>query len=297
MRRLLVAWLIAHGSTALAASILVVSENDAAREVAAELVEPFGKAKVKLKMAGPQAPATQCLTKSGGERARCLAQAGDTAFVDAVLHLMASSSKGRTSVTFNLLSLDDGKVLKRELATGPSANLAGALKPVVTRLAKLIKPREKTPDPKPEPRVEPTPKRVEPVAEPVKPAPVEPVKPTPAVADAPRQAVVEPVPTVLPDDQAVVERPTSSGSGLRVAAWVSTGGAIAAGIVAATFGGLGLGTKGQLEQNENGISSLSRSQANSLAAQGNTNLSVALGASIGAGVLGVLAAILWSQVP
>lgn len=276
---------------ALAASVLVVSENDASREVAAELVEPFNKVKVKMKMAGAQAPATQCLLRTGPERNGCLAQAGETAFVDAVLLLSAKAAKGRTSVTFSLLSLEDGKLLKREVATGPSANLGQALKSVVGRLAKVVKPRGAAPVAKPEPKPEPKP---DPVV--VKPEPVRPVE-TPRVVetprpDAPAQVNLEPEP---PPATAAVAN--SSGSGLRTVAWMTTGAAIAAAGVASAFGILGLSARGQLDQNDNGLSMLSRSQADALAATANTHFSVALGAAIGAGLFGALSFIFWSQVP
>lgn len=298
MRRLLGVLLLMAGTSASATSVLVVADNDAARDVAGELVEPFGKAKVKMKVAGPQAPASQCLLRPSGDRNRCLAQAGETAFVDAVLELGATSSKGRTTVTFLLLSLDDGKLIKKEVATGPSANLGGALKPVIARIARLVKPRAA--EPKPEP-VKPDPVKPEPVVkgEPVKPDSVkpEPVKTQPEPvkqADAPTKTTLEPV-VVTPPESVVA--PATKGSGLTVAAWTTTGLAVAAAGVAGTFGAMGLGARSQLDQNEAGISPLSRSQANAVAAQANTNFSVALGAGIGAGVLGVVSAILWSQTP
>lgn len=295
MRRLLGLLLLMAGTSASATSVLVVAENEAARDVAGELVEPFGKAKVKLKVAGPQAPASQCLQRASGDRNRCLAQAGDTAFVDAVLELGASTSKGRTTVTFLLLSLDDGKLIKKEVATGPSANLGGALKPVIARIARLVKPRpaESKPDPVKTEPVKPEPVKSDPVVktEPVK---TEPVKADPVKRDAPTKTNLEPV-VVTPPESVVA--PVEKGSGVTVAAWTTTGLAVAAAGVAGTFGGMGLSARGQLDQNEGGSSPLSRSQANALAAQANTNFSVALGAGIGAGVLGVVSAILWSQTP
>jgi hypothetical protein len=277
---------------AMANSVLVVAENELAREAAAELVEPFGNAKVKMKFAGPQAPATQCLVRSAGERSRCLAQAGETAFVEAVLQVGAAASKGRTTVTFSLLSLDEGRLIKREVATGPSGNLGPAVKPVAARLAKLIKPRGRT-EPKPEPVVT----RPEPKAEPVvkpEPRPSDPVVTRPP-PDAPKTTNLEP--STTPPPPSVVEPVTPRGGGVRVAAWTTTGLAVAAAGLAGTFGALGVSAQSELGRNEGGVSSLSRSQANALAAQANTNFSVALGAGIGAGVLGITSAILWGQVP
>jgi len=285
--------LVASLPAAATSSVLVVVETDLAREVAGELSDPFSKQKVKMKVAGGQSPASQCLTKPASERGRCFSQAGQTAFVDAVLLLAASSSKGRTTVTFQLLSLDEGRLIKREVATGPAANLGKALKPVVARLAKLIKPGPARPSEKAEPAAKPEP---EPVAV-VKPEP-EPVRPQPPVVkpDVPKKAVLEPV-VVAPPPAAVVAPVEPKGSGLRVAAWTTTGLAVAAAGVAGTFGALGLTTQGQLDQHEGGVSALTRSQANALAAQANTNYTIALGAGIGAGVLGVVSAILWSQTP
>ncbi|MDX2012839.1 MAG: hypothetical protein SFW67_21755 [Myxococcaceae bacterium] len=299
MRARLGVMLLVLAGPAMANSVLVVAENDLAREAAAELVEPFNKAKVKMKFAGPQAPATQCLLRTAGERPRCLAQAGETAFVEALLQVGAVASKGRTTLTFSLLSVDEGRLLKREVATGPSDNLGPALKPVAARLAKLIKPRAKT-EPKPEPTTKPDPvARPDPITKPEPVANVDPVTPGPTEprpSDAPKATSLEPQVT-SPPPSVVDPAPAASGGGLRAAAWTTTGLAVAAAGVAGTFGGLGLAARNELDRNEGGVSTLSRSEANTLAGQANTNLSVALGAGIGAGVLGVVSAILWSQVP
>ncbi|MDP3503260.1 MAG: hypothetical protein Q8S33_23200 [Myxococcales bacterium] len=291
MGRVLVLLLLGGSTTSAAASsVLVVGENERGREVASELSEVFAKQKVKMKVAGPQAPATSCLFRPASERGRCFSQAGQTAFVDAVLQVGATTAKGRTTVTFQLLSLDDGRVIKREVATGPSNNLSKALAPVVSRLAKLIKPQgggSKAPE-----KVEPEKTAPEPVVT----AP-EPVKTTPVQTqpDVPKKTVLEPV--VVAPPPSIVAPVEPKGSGLTVAAWTTTGLAVAAAGVAGTFGVLGLNARGELDTNEGGVSALSRSQANALAGQANTNFTVALGAGIGAGVLGVVSAILWSQTP
>lgn len=276
--------------SAAPASVLVVGENQRAREVAAELSEPFATEKVKVKMAGPQAPATVCLLRSASERGRCLSHAGQTAFVDAVLQVGATTSRGRTTVTFQLLSLDEGHLIKREVATGPADNLGKVLATVVTRMAKLIKPLA-TGSQQPE---KAQPERTEP--EPVVSAPA-PVKTTPAKSteDAPMKTVLEPV--VVAPPPSIVEPVAPKGNGLTAVAWTTTGLAVAAAGVAGTFGGLGLSARGELEKDEGGVSALSRSQANALASQANTNFTVALGAGLSAGVLGVVSAILWSQTP
>lgn len=283
--------LAASSVSAAPSSVLVVGENEHGREVAAELSEPFSRQKVKMKVAGPQAPATSCLFRPASERGRCFSQAGQTAFVDAVLQVGATTAKGRTTVTFQLLSLDEGRLIKRETATGPSNNLGKALGPVVTRLAKLIKPQGG--GSKPPGKVEPE----KPEPEPVVVAP-EPTKPTPTktTPDAPKKTVLEPV-VVTPPPSVVEPVTAKKGNGLTVAAWTTTGLAVAAAGVAGTFGGLGLSARGELDKNEGGVSALSRSQANALAGQANTDFTVALGAGIGAGVLGVVSAILWSQTP
>lgn len=277
-----------------ASSVLVVSENESAREVAGELNVYFQKQKVKIKLAGPQAPATQCLGRSSSERPRCLSQAGQTAFVDAVLQLGATTAKGRTTVTFQLLSLDEGRLIRREVATGPSGKLGAALKNVVTRLSAAVKPR-----PAPKPEVEPpTLEKPAPVPVVVTPPPREPPPPpTPVAAapDAPRKPKLEPV--VVQPPPSVVAPVEPSGTGLKVAAWTTTGLAVASAGVAGTFGVFGLNARTQLDAESGGVSSLSRSQANALAAQANRDFTVALGAGIGAGVLGVVSAILWSQTP
>jgi hypothetical protein len=311
MRRLLSLLLLAASSVSAApASVLVVGENERAREVAAELSEPFATEKVKVKLAGPQAPATVCLLRSGSERGLCLSHAGQTAFVDAVLQVGATTSRGRTTVTFQLISLDEGHLIKREVATGPADNLGKVLAPVVTRMAKLIKPLatgsqqpekvqlekaqpEKVQLEKAQPEKAQT-ERTEP--EPVVSAPA-PVKTTPAKStqDAPKKTVLEPV--VVAPPPSIVEPVAPKGNGLTAAAWTTTGLAVAAAGVAGTFGGLGLSARGELEKDEGGVSALSRSQANALASQANTNFTVALGAGLSAGVLGVVSAILWSQTP
>lgn len=291
MGRVLVLLLLGGSTTSAAASsVLVVGENERGREVASELSEVFAKQKVKMKVAGPQAPATSCLFRPASERGRCFSQAGQTAFVDAVLQVGATTAKGRTTVTFQLLSLDDGRVIKREVATGPSNNLGRALGPVVARLAKLIKPQGG--GSKPPEKVEPEKTDPEPVVVAPEPTKTTPVKTTP---DVPKKTVLEPV--VVAPPPSVVAPVEPKGSGLTVAAWTTTGLAVAAAGVAGTFGGLGLSARGELDKNEGGVSALSRSQANALAGQANTNFTVALGAGIGAGVLGVVSAILWSQTP
>ena len=236
--------LLVVAGPALANSVLVVAENDLAREAAAELVDPFGKAKVKMKFAGPQAPATQCLLRAAGERPRCLAQAGETAFVEALLLVGAVASKGRTTLTFSLLSVDEGRLIKREVATGPSDNLGPALKPVATRLAKLIKPRTK-----PEPTTKPDPvARPEPVAKPEPIARVDPSTPkpeNPPPTDAPKATPLEPQVTT-PPPSVIDPAPSSAGGGLRAAAWTTTGLAVAAAGVAGTFGGLGLSARSEI---------------------------------------------------
>lgn len=291
MGRVLVLLLLGGSTTSAAASsVLVVGENERGREVASELSEAFAKQRVKMKVAGPQAPATSCLFRPASERGRCFSQAGQTAFVDAVLQVGATTAKGRTTVTFQLLSLDDGRVIKREVATGPSNNLGKALSPVITRLAKLIKPQgggSKAPE-----KVEPEKTAPEPVVTAPEPVKTTPVQPSP---DVPKKTVLEPV--VVAPPPSIVAPVEPKGSGLTVAAWTTTGLAVAAAGVAGTFGGLGLSAQGELDKNEGGVSALSRSQANALAGQANTNFSVALGAGIGAGVLGVVSAILWSQTP
>ncbi len=296
MRRLLSLLLLAASSVSAApSSVLVVGENERAREVAAELSEPFAKDKVKVKVAGPQAPATVCLLRPASERGLCLSHAGQTAFVDAVLQVGATTSRGRTTITFQLFSLDEGHLIKREVATGPADNLGKALESVVTRMAKLIKPLA-TGSQQPE-KAQPEkaqPERTEP--EPLVSAPA-PVKTTPAKStqDAPKKPVLEPV--VVAPPPSIVEPVAPKGNGLTAAAWTTTGLAVAAAGVAGTFGGLGLSARGELEKDEGGVSALSRSQANALVSQANTNFTVALGAGLGAGVLGVVSAILWSQTP
>lgn len=274
---------------ARAASVLVVAENDLAREAASEMLEPFATLKLKVKLAGAQAPATQCLQKSPLERPLCLAQAGETAFVDAVLQIGATASKGRTSVTLSLLSLDDGKLIKREVVTGPSNKLGASLKVPSLRLGKLIRPASAPP-------VDVVPPSRPPKPDPVKPEPVvvqEPVAPVERVrVDAPVEMKVTPTPAVVAP---VVAEPPAKGSGLRLAAWTSTGLAVVGTVAAVTFGILGATSSSTLDANEGGVSALTRSGANQLAQQANSQFTFSLATGIGAGVLAILSAILWSQ--
>jgi hypothetical protein len=64
---------------------------------------------------------------------------------------------------------------------------------------------------------------------------------------------------------------------------------------AAAFGGLGLSAKSRLDHLDNGVSPLTYSQAVALQGQTNQDMTIALGAGIGAAVAAVIAGVLWAN--
>lgn len=267
--------------TASAASVLLVPVDEKARVLADELVDPFGAAKLTVKMAGPGSPALNCL--KAPDRENCLGNIGDKAKVVAVFVVSGSLKGGKGTLTLEMLA--KGVVLKKDSTRVNKGKVKAQMRGPIAALLKLLpKSEPSAPVEPPKLTVTETPREPEPVPEP------EPVK----VADAPKKT--EPVslaPSTPSRDPLALKTPAPKQSKPKVAAWVVTGLAVVAAGTAATFGGLGLADKGRLETAPNGQSPLSFSQATALQQSANTELTIALGAGIGAGVSGVVAAILW----
>lgn len=99
------------------------------------------------------------------------------------------------------------------------------------------------------------------------------------------------VTTLVPAKQAELLIPATPAQRSRAPAWIATGVAAAAAGVAVTFLVMGLQQKSTLDGAAPG--ELRHSQADAIAQQANTDLSVALGAGVGAAATGVLAGVLW----
>ncbi|MDP1826556.1 MAG: hypothetical protein Q8L48_25020 [Archangium sp.] len=268
--------------SASAASVLLIPVDEKARVLADELIEPFGAAKLTVKMAGPGSPAFNCLKDA--ERETCLSNIEDKAKVVAVF-VVSGALKGAKG-TLNLEMLAKGVLLKKDTFKVNKGKVKQQMKGPIANLLKLL-PKAETAPPVETPKVTvtETQKDPEPVVEPRR-------DPDPVVVDVPKKP--EPV-TLTPSKPSDPLALTTPGprpvKKPKVAAWVVTGLAIAAAGTAATFGGLGFSGKGRLEQSTQGT--ISYTDAQKLKADSNTQLTVALGAGIGAGVTGVVAAILW----
>ncbi len=264
---------------AFASSLLVVCADEASRNLKDDLTELLSSTKNMVKVAGPKAPATGCLSLTGTRRQECFATAGGAANVESVLLVSTSSKAGALTVTFEVLSATDGKQQRREVLRTSAARFKTQAAPVLKRVVTAPKrkpegaavPKKETAAPPPV-IAEPTP---EPVAD----------RPT-AVALAPR--VAEPAPELI-------ETLPVSRSSPKVGAWVFTGTAVAAAGVAGVFGGLGVSNRATLGRTTDGVSPLTYSQAQALQRTTNLQMTVALSAAIAAGVSGGIAAILWSR--
>lgn len=272
--------------TASAASVLLIPVDAKARVLADELAEPFGAAKLTVKTAGPGSPAFNCLTDPA--RDACLAVLEEKAKVEAVFIVSGALKGARGNLTLEMLS--KGTVLKKETIKVSKGKVKVQLRGPIANLLKLLpKPGETAPVETPKVIATETPREPEPVVEPPQRQP-EP----PQVVDAPKKT--EPVvltPTPPTSDPLALKASAPRQVKPKVAAWVVTGLAVAAAGTAATFGGLGLAEKSRLETAPGGESPLSHSEAVALQQSSNTQLTIALGAGIGAGVSGVVAAILW----
>ncbi len=266
--------------SASAASVLLVPVDEKARVLADELIEPFGANKLTVKMAGLGSPALNCLKDAAREV--CLGNIGEKARVIAVF-VVSGALKGKKG-TLTLEMSSKGTVLKKDSTRVTKGKVKTQMKGPIASLLKLLPVSEPAAVVEP-PKVTVTESQRE---------PVEAVETQPAkVADAPKKT--EPV-TLTPSrsaDPLALNTPAPRPVKPKVAAWVVTGLAIAAAGTAATFGGLGLSGKNKLETANEGISTLSYNEAVALQQTSNTQLTVALGTGIGAGVTGVVAAILW----
>lgn len=283
--RLLVCFLMLPLS-ARAASVLLVPVDAKARQLADELVEPFGANNFTVKMAGPGSPAVNCLKDT--KRDECLANIAEKAKAVAVFVVTGAMKGGKA--TLGLEMLNKGVVVKKESTRVTRGKLKQQMKGPIASLLKLLPASETSAPPVEAPRatVTETPKDENPYDEPARTAD------PPKQVDAPKK--VEPValvPAQPADPLELKTAPPKPAKPPKVGAWVVTGLAIAAAGTAATFGGLGLANKGRLETVNEGVSTLSYNEAVALQNTSNTQLTVALGTGIGAGVAGVAAAILW----
>lgn len=266
--------------------MLLVPVDDKARQLADELIDPFDANKLTVKMAGPGSPAVSCLKDAN--RDACLGNIGEKAKVVAVFVVTGAMKGGKA--TLGLEMLKQGVVVKKENTKVTKGKLKQQMKGPIASLLKLLPASDTsaTPTEAPKVTVTETPKEENPYDEPVRqPDPPEQV-------DAPKK--VEPVALVpaQPADQLELKTaPPKPLKKVKVGAWLVTGLAIAAAGTAATFGGLGLANKGRLETVNEGVSTLSYNEALELQNTSNTQLSVALGTGIGAGLAGVAAGILW----
>jgi hypothetical protein len=258
-----------------AASVLLVPTDEKARALAEELVEPFGAQKLTVKTAGAGSPAATCLKAK--DRVPCLTALAEKAKVMAVFVVSGAMKGAKGVLTLELIA--DGKVIKKDSTKVNKGKVKAQMKGPVEKLLALV------PRPSEEPVTQParatvtdTPKDPEPVV----------------VADAPKKEEPVLTPAAKPEpDPLALQQPMPKQPKPKVGAVVMTVLAVAAAGTAATFGGLGLANKNQLETAPNGVSPLSYSEATQLQQTSNTQLTVSLGTGIGAGVAGVVAAILW----
>ena len=275
-------------AAAWASSLLVVCADEASRNLKDDITELLSTsgAKATVKVAGPKAPATACLSVAAAQRQECFATAGGAANVEALLLVSTSSKAGALVVNFELLASGDGKPLRREVLKTTAAKFKAQAESVLRRVVAPVTGKKKAPEgmvavaPRRPARTEselaPTPEVVPPAAVPDRPTET---RLEPRSYDSTAELVATPV------------KPKSSHAG----AWVATGVAVAAAGVAGTFGGLGLANRGQLSRSDNGVSAYSYSQAQALQQTTNLQLTVGLSAALAAGVSGTLAAILWSR--
>lgn len=259
-----------------AASVLLVPVDEKARVLAEELVEPFGAQKLTVKTAGPGSPAVNCL-KDKKKKAACLTELGEKAKVIGVFVVSGALRGPRGVLTLELIS--EGATLKVETVKVLKGKVKAAVRAPVERLLRLL-PQREADEPAAQPRATVTQTAKQPEPEPVADAPVKPA-PVALTPSAPLKEELE------------LREPAPTASKPKVGAWVMTGLAVVAAGTAATFGGLGLAGKNQLELAPGGVSALSYNDALALQQQSNTQLTVALGSGIGAGVSAVVAGILW----
>ncbi|MFT3712500.1 MAG: hypothetical protein QM817_33045 [Archangium sp.] len=288
MRSLLVVLLLPL--SAHAASVLLVPEDDKARAVAADMVEPLSANKLVVKTAPPGSPAVNCLSKPD-ERVGCLVAIGEKAKAIAVLVVTGGLKGTKGNVSIELIA--NGDVVKKVSANISKGKVKQQVKGPLSTLLKLM-PKGDASAPVEQAKV--TVSEKEPDQPAKDPEPVVKKDPEP-LADNPYDAPKK-EPTLTPepkkDPEIDLRTPTPTAKKPKVAAWVVTGLTIAAAGTAATFGGLGASNKGKLDAiNSDGSSSLTYTEAQALQTTANTQFTVALGAGIGAGVGAVVSGILW----
>ncbi len=261
--------------SASAASVLLVPQDDKARVLADELVEPFGAANLTVKTAGPGSPAVSCLKDR--ERVACLQTLEEKAKVVAVFVVGGALKGSKGTLTLEMHS--KGVVLKKESFKVTKGKVKTQLRGPIASLIRLL-PRSETSVPTEQPKMTVTQTQKDPEAE-------------PKATDAPTKTEPVAIAPTRTADPLSIKSPPPRAVKPKVAAWVVTGIAVAAAGTAATFAGLGFAGKSELEKTEGGISTISYNGAVELRDRSNAQLSVALGAGIGAGAAGVLAGILW----
>ncbi len=268
--------------SASAASVLLVPADEKARVLADDLVDPFGAAKLTVKMAGPGSPALNCLKDQS--RDACLTAIGEKAKVVAVFVVTGALKGGKATLTLEMLA--NGVVVKKDSTKVNKGKVKAQMRAPIANLLKLLpKSEPSAPTETPKLIVTETKREPDPVIEP------------PKVTDAPRKTEPVALTPLKPSDPLELKTTPPKQSKPKVAAWVVTGIAVAAAATAGTFAGLGLAGKGRLERVSVGDtgaqSDLSYNDAVALRDTSNTQLTIALGAGIGAGVSGVIAGILW----
>jgi hypothetical protein len=276
--RWLVACCLLSSVFAHAASVLLVPVDEKARALAEELIEPFAAENLTVKTAGPGSPAVTCL-KDKAQKVDCLTALAGKAKVIAVFVVSGALRGPRGVLTLELIS--EGRSLKTEATAVQRGKVKAQMRAPVDRLLQLV-PEHAQSKPVEQPTVTVTVTQSTP---PPEPAPRPP-------RDAPVQQP-ELAPAPAPADPLALKTPAPKAAKPNAGAWVMTGLAVAAAGTAVAFAGLGLAARNQLEAAPGGVSPLSYSEAQALQQQSNRDFTIALGAGLGAGVSGVVAALLW----
>jgi len=297
-------------SLALAAgpSLLMVPANPASRATCEDLVEPLSNGGARVKLAGEKSEALKCTTRKGVARATCLAEAQAKAKVEGALVVTAVLKGAQLAVTLSVVGRN-GEALRQETFRAPRGRVGQQARgPLDRALAALAKGPAVASTPPLLPRLEARPEPTPPVAAPgrgqpqvAREAPVEPTSRAEALraaeayreGDAPRAAPPLAPVAVAPVEPFVTAPPAPAVRRSAVPGWILLGAAVVAAGVAGTFTGLGFSDRGRLGQVSAGHSDLSYTQAVALRDQANLELSVALGAGIGAAALGTTAGIVW----
>jgi hypothetical protein len=130
--------------SASAASVLLVPVDDKARQLADELIGPFGDNKLTVKMAGPGSPAVNCLKDA--QRETCLGNIGEKAKVVAVFVVTGAMKGGKA--TLGLEMLNKGVLVKKETTRVTRGKLKQQMKGPIASLLKLLPPIDASEPPK-----------------------------------------------------------------------------------------------------------------------------------------------------